>query len=145
MHTRTTSRHCFIFAAIGLSVFSSTAASAFEFSDLFNFEETDPSKLVTVEARYSPKLCSEEYPLWVLIKNGSEKKIRGTKFSVIGRLPNYSNSQYSVFDLYTDRIIAPQDEHALCWKAPTPAIGRAQNPIDEMIWETKDVTVYFEQ
>ena len=83
--------------------------------------ETIPSEKVEITVEYRKKVCTEKkFPLFIQIKNNSNKTIVKTYFDVGVKLKGRSSDlkNFSYQDYSDDKIIEPTKTYRNCWRLP---------------------------
>jgi hypothetical protein len=83
--------------------------------------ETIPSEKVEITIKYNKKVCTDKkFPLYIQIRNNSNKTIVKTYFDVGIKLKGRSSDlkEYSYQDYSDDKIIKPNNTYKNCWRMP---------------------------
>jgi len=104
---------------------------------------------VTVTVRYDTKSCSKEFPLFVTIKNGSNKTVEKVSWNIGAYKQGYSNNvvDYGYYSEYStlyssDKILNSGQGHAVCYKVP--ALTGTLEP-QNLNWSAVSKGINFEQ
>ena len=104
---------------------------------------------VTVTVRYDTKSCSKEFPLFVTIKNGSNKTVEKVSWNIGAYKQGYSNNvvDYGYYSEYStlyssDKILNSGQGHAVCYKVP--ALTGTLEP-QNLNWSAVRKSINFEQ
>ena len=124
-----------------------TIAAVVAFLAYYYIHEELPKKMVNITVMYTPdKICSKEYPMFVVIKNDSIREIHETSFNITVRRKGYSRdlTKWSIDVYSTDKIIHPGESYGACWTYPE----LKEENVDkydpkELIYEVRDKFVRF--
>jgi hypothetical protein len=128
---------------------SGTLAAAGMVWSAENLRATHFRDAVTVTVRYDTKSCSKEFPLFVTIKNGSNKTVEKVSWNIDAYKQGYSNnvvdygysSEYST-PYSSDKILNSGQGHAVCYKVP--ALTGTLEP-QNLNWSAVRKSINFEQ
>jgi hypothetical protein len=80
---------------------------------------------IEVIASFDKKICElKEYPLMIMVVNGSEKTIDNITIDVAVTRIGYSSKLNSYKDFKYDKIIAPRESWVNCWRVDNADYGK---------------------
>jgi len=113
----------------------------------YYIHEELPKKKVEVTVRYaSDDTCSKEYPMFVIIKNESNRVINVTSFDISVRREGYSSNLTASTNAHywTDKIMRPKTGFTACYSYPElrhEYLGK-YNPT-ELVYEMQNKSIFF--
>lgn len=113
---------------------------------LDNYLDQRKKDAVQVVVFFDLEKCSEEYPLFIGIVNGSGSTVEKVSFTVEGKREGYSDTIYrsGYADYETDKIIKDGDSIGTCWRIPplvygTPTTYKDRFPAKDIVWSITSV------
>lgn len=121
---------------LGLLIWGVVAAYTYQ-------TETRHENNVVVVVKVSDT-CLEEFPIAVGIMNNSGRTIESIRIYPKAHREGYSKDLSSSASIETDKIIAPGERHAFCWRGELDfLVGKTYKPA-ELIWEPGTYYIEFE-
>tara|TARA_B100001093_G_scaffold349912_1_gene334492 strand:- start:388 stop:837 length:450 start_codon:yes stop_codon:yes gene_type:complete len=81
-------------------------------------QSNNPVDPVEISFSYDPSICSEEYPLFVTIKNIGDRTLSKVEYQIEGRRKGYSTnvlkSRLSYQRNFSDKILNPGESYTQC-------------------------------
>lgn len=105
---------------------------------------------VTISINYDTSACSNEYPLAVNFRNGSNKTVEKIRWNIGAYRPGYSDNVV-IYEGYTseystpyesDKILSPNQGFGLCYKTPKLSAG---NEPETVSWKAVSKSVAFQR
>ena len=111
----------------------------------YTYERHAANVVVSVSATNDFCATEENYPIWVLIKNGSSRPLESTVFRFVAKIPGHSSNIVLEGYSFTDQIVQPGYRFQQCHAVPQmwdyrDRDARAARSFD---WSLEDVRFKF--
>lgn len=102
---------------------------------------------VEITVKYDVEACAAQFPLHVIIQNGSDRTIYSIHFDIKVHRKGYSNNlnEWSWIKNESDKIIEPENFHSSCWHYKLKAGNERFNNPDNLIFEIGHKYIRFQR